>query len=147
MRKYISICVFLACALIASGAQRNIDQMKAEADRAEGGHQAKLCAEVAQQLVAIADQQFTEGNVAEAQKVVQDILTYAGKARDASVKSRSRMKETEISLRTTQRKLEALKRTLSAEDRPPLDEVEKKLEQFRQDILNEMFAPPKKKGS
>ncbi len=121
--------------------------MKAEADRAEGGHQAKLCAEVAQQLVAFADQQFTEGNVAEAQKVVQDILTYAGKARDASIKSLSRMKETEISLRTTQRKLEAVKRTLSAEDRPPLDEVEKKLEQFRQDILNEMFAPPRKKGS
>ncbi len=26
----------------------------------------------------------------------------------------------------------------------PLNEVEKKLEQFRQDILDEMFAPPKK---
>ena len=121
--------------------------MKAEADRAEGSHQAKLCAELAQQLVPIADHQFTEGNVAEAQKTVQEILTYANKARDAAITSRGRMKETEISLRTTQRKLEALKRTLSAEDRPPLDEVEKKLEQFRQDILNEMFAPPKKKGS
>ncbi len=121
--------------------------MKAEADRAEGGHQAKLCAEVAQQLVPIADQQFTEGNVGEAQKIVQEILSYANKARDAAVKSHSRMKETEISLRATQRKLEAVKRTISAEDRPPLDEVEKKLEQYRQDILNEMFAPPRKKGS
>lgn len=147
MPKLVAICVFLACALTAGTAQRSIDQMKAEADRAEGGHQAKLCAEVAQQLVPIADQQFTEGNVVAAQKIVQEILSYAGKARDASIKSRSRMKETEISLRTTQRRLEAVKRTLSVEDRPPLDDVEKKLEQFRQDILNEMFAPPKKKGS
>jgi hypothetical protein len=31
------------------------------------------------------------------------------------------------------------------DDRPPLEQVEKKIEQFRQDVLNEMFAPPKKK--
>jgi hypothetical protein len=146
MPKLLATCVLLTCVLTAT-VQRSIDQMKAEADRAEGGHQAKLCADLAQLLVPIADQQFTEGNVLEAQKTVQEILNYATKARDASVKSRSRMKETEITLRTTQRKLEALKRTLAADDRPPLDAVEKKLEQFRQDILNEMFAPPKKKGS
>ena len=147
MRTLVGTCVLLTCALAIYAAQKNIDQMKAEADRAEGGHQAKLCAELAQLLVPIADQQFTEGNVAEAQKTVQEILNYATKARDASINSRSKMKETEITLRTAQRKLEALKRTLAADDRPPLDAVEKKLEQFRQDILNEMFAPPKKKGS
>ena len=147
MRKLVATCVLLSCALVAGAVQKNIDQMKAEADKAEGGHQAKLCADLAQLLVPIADQQFTEGKVVEAQKTVQEILNYATKARDASIKSRSKMKETEITLRTTQRKLDALKRTLAADDRPPLDAVEKKLEQFRQDILNEMFAPPKKKGS
>ncbi|HEV3037584.1 MAG TPA: hypothetical protein VHA33_07355 [Candidatus Angelobacter sp.] len=147
MRKLVAICVLLVGALAAGAAQKNIDQMKAEADKAEGGHQAKLCADLAQLLVPIADQQFTEGNVVEAQKTVQEILNYATKARDASIKSRSKMKETEITLRTTQRKLEALKRTLAADDRPPLDAIEKKLEQLRQDLLNEMFAPPKKKGS
>ena len=147
MRTLVGTCVLLTCALAIYAAQKNIDQMKAEADRAEGGHQAKLCAELAQLLVPIADQQFTEGNVVEAQKTVQEILNYATKARDASINSRSKMKETEITLRTAQRKLEALRRTLAADDRPPLDAVEKKLEQFRQDILNEMFAPPKKKGS
>jgi hypothetical protein len=151
MQKLVATCVLLMWVFgitpQAGAAQKNIDQMKAEADRAEGGHQAKLCAELAQQLVPIADQQFTEGNVVEAQKTVQEILNYATKARDASVKSHGKMKETEIILRTTQRKLEALKRTLAVDDRPPLDAVEKKLEQYRQDILDEMFAPPKKKGS
>jgi hypothetical protein len=147
MKKLVAICVLLTCALAAYAAQKSIDQMKAEADKAEGGHQAKLCAELAQLLVPVADQQFTEGDVVGAQKTVQEILSYATKARDASIKSRSKMKETEITLRSTQRKLEGLRRTLAADDRPPLDAVEKKLEQFRQDILNEMFAPPKKKGS
>jgi hypothetical protein len=147
MLKPLAICVFLLLAAVTFAAQRSIDQMKAEAEKAEGGHQAKLCAELAEQLVSIANQQFTEGNVEQAQNTVQDILKYASKARDASINSRGKMKETEIILRTTQRKLEAVKRTLAADDRPPLDDVEKKLEQFRQDILNEMFAPPRKKGS
>ena len=117
MQKLVATCVLLTCALAAYAAQKSIDQMKAEAEKAEGGHQAKLCAELAQLLVPIADQQFTEGNVVEAQKTVQEILSYATKARDVSIKSRNKMKETEIGLRTTQRKLEALKRTLAADDR------------------------------
>jgi hypothetical protein len=53
------------------------------------------------------------------------------------------MKEAEIILRNTQRLLENLKRTLAAEDRPALDDAEKKLAQFRQEILDAMFAPKK----
>ena len=147
MRKVVAICILLTLAVAAAGAQRSIDQMKAEADKAEGGHQARLCAEVARQLVPIADQQFTEAHVEQAQTTVQEILKYASKARDASINSHGKMKETEIILRETQRKLQELRRTLSVDDRPALEEVEKKLEQFRQDILNEMFAPPRKKGN
>ena len=51
----------------------------------------------------------------------------------------------EIHLRETQRHLDNVRRTLAAEDRPPLEAVEKKLADFRQDLLNEMFAPKKKK--
>src|SRR5437588_5244619 len=104
MQKLVAACVLLMWVVAgitqqAGAVQKNIDQMKAEADRAEGGHQAKLYAELAQQLVPIADQQFTQGNVVEAQKTVQEILNYSTRARDASVKSRGKMKETEIILR------------------------------------------------
>ena len=58
--------------------------------------------------------------------------------------SHGKMKETEIILRETQRRVEAVKRTLAAEDRPPLDQVEKKIEQYRQDLLDEMFGSKKK---
>jgi hypothetical protein len=41
--------------------------------------------------------------------------------------------------------LENVRRTLAAVDRPPLEAVEKKLADYRQDLLNEMFAPKKRK--
>ncbi|HEY6249588.1 MAG TPA: hypothetical protein VI685_06480 [Candidatus Angelobacter sp.] len=127
-------------------AQRSIDGLKEEADKAEGGHQARLCSELAQTLVGVADQQFTDGNPDQGQATVQDILKYAQKARDAAIKSHDNLKQTEIRLRETQRRLNSLKRTLALEDRPPLDNVEKKIEQFRQDLLDTMFGS-KKKGT
>lgn len=78
---------------------------------------------------------------------MQDILKYAEKARDAAVSSHDNLKQTEIHLRQTQRNLEDMKRTLSVEDRPPIDAVEKKIEQFRQDLLDAMFPPKKKEKS
>lgn len=135
----------LALLPISYGWQKNIDSLKQEVDRAQGGHQAKLASELAENLVGVADQQFTEGSNQQAQGTVQDVLKYAQIARDAAVKSRDNLKQTEIRLRTTQRRLEALKRTLTVEDRPPLDAVEKKIEDFRQDLLDAMFSPKKKK--
>ena len=131
-------------ALLLLASQKNLEDLKVEADHAQGGHQAKLASEVADYLVGVADQQFTAGSNQDAQATVQDILKYAQMARDAAVKSHNHLKETEIKLRETQRRLEALKRTLSVEDRPPLDAVEKKIDQLRQDLLDAMFPPGKR---
>ena len=145
MHKTITIIVLLVLSTLLA-AQRSIDGLKEEADRATGGHQAKLCSDLAQTLVGVADQQFTDGNPDQGQATVQDILKYAQKARDAAVKSHDQLKQTEIRLRETQRRLDSLKRTLSVDDRPPVDAVEKKIEQLRQDLLDAMF-PPRKKGN
>lgn len=146
MHKLTLIFVLLLLASLPLCAQRSIDGLKEEADKAAGGHQAKLCSELAHMLVGVADQQFNDGNPDQGQATVQDILKYAQKARDAAVKSHDNLKQTEIRLRETQRGLEDLKRTLSVDDRPPLDNVEKKIEQFRQDLLDAMFGS-KKKGT
>ncbi|HEY6351716.1 MAG TPA: hypothetical protein VI636_20130 [Candidatus Angelobacter sp.] len=144
MQKLASILVLLAVSALPLAAQRSIDGLKEEADKAEAGHQARLCSELAELLVGVADQQFTNGNPDQGQASVQDILKYAQKARDAAIKSHDKLKETEIRLRETQRRLESLKRSLALEDRPPLDDVEKKIEQFRQDLLDTMFGSKKK---
>jgi hypothetical protein len=120
-----------------------VDQLRAEAEKASGGHQALLYAELAERLVDQADQQFTQGESVKAQATIQEILSAATKARDGGVSSRRKLKETEIHLRLTQRHLEDVRRTLSIDDRPEVEAVEKKLSDFRQDLLNAMFSPRK----
>jgi len=142
--KIAFICMLLLLAVLPLAAQKTVEALKAEAERASGGHQAVLYAQLAQQLVDLADHQFTDALPEQGQSTVQDVLKYATLARDISVKTRGKMKETEIHLRQAERRLEAVRRTLSVDDRPPLEQVEKQLERLRNDLLDAMFAPPKK---
>jgi hypothetical protein len=144
MRPLASILVVLTLAAALHGKdQKSVDQLRAEAEKASGGHQALLYAELAERLVDQADQQFTQGESVKAQATIQEILSAATKARDGGVSSRRKLKETEIHLRLTQRHLEDVRRTLSVDDRPEVEAVEKKLSDFRQDLLNAMFSPRK----
>ena len=136
--------ILLLLALAALGEDKTLDQLKAEAERADSGQQAKLCAEIAERLVAEADKQFTGGQSVKGQAVVQELLLYATRAHDLAISTRKKMKETEIHLRRSRHALENMRRTLAAEDRPPVEAVEKKMEQFGEEILESMFAPPKK---
>ena len=95
-------------------------------------------------LVAVADKEFTDGESVKGHQTVQEILNYATQAHDLAINNRKKMKDTEIHLRRCRHALENVRRTLAAEDRPAAEAVEKKLEQFGQDILEAMFAPPKK---
>jgi hypothetical protein len=138
--------VLLSFIVVASAAgQKTLEQLKSAAENAKGGQQAKLYAELAAQLVNVADQQFNQGDSTAGQATVRDILQDATKAHDGAISTRDNRKEVEILLRQTQRSLENLKRTLAADDRPQLDEVENKLAQFRQDLLDSMFSPNHKK--
>lgn len=143
MRKRASILLLLFFAMAARGEDKNVDQLKAEAERA-GPDQAKACAEVAERLVSVADKLFNDGESVKAQATVQEIQQYGQRARDLAIQNRKKMKETEIHLRRSRRALEDMRRTLAAEDRLPVQAVEKKLEQFGEEILEAMFAPPRK---
>jgi plasmid stabilization system protein ParE len=139
-------CLFFLAVVssLTASAQNSLDKLKTDAEKAHGGQQAKLYAQIAEKLVDVADQQFTAGKSVEGLATVQDVLQYATKAHDIALNAHDDRKQVEIVMRQTQRHLEAVKRTLAAEDRPELDQVEKKLEQFRQDLLDSMFAPKKK---
>src|SRR5215472_14499983 len=106
--------ILLSFILAASAAgQRTLEQLKAAAENAKGGQQAKLYAELAEQLVDVADHQFNQGDSVGGQATVQEILQDAIKARDGAISTRDNRKEVEILLRQTQRHLENLKRTLA----------------------------------
>ena len=145
MRRTFSIVILLLLGLIAAAEEKTVDQLKAEAEHAEPGQQGRLYAEIAEKLVAVADKQFTDAESVKGHATVQEILQYATKAHDLVIESRKKMKETEKSLRECHRRLENMKRTLAAEDRPRVEAVEKQLEKLTEEVLESMFAPPQKK--
>ena len=129
----------------AAANQKEIDRIKAEMAKASPAHQAKLYAELGERLVDVADQQFNRSESVAGLATIQEVDQDSVKARDLSVSTKSNRKEIEMIFRKTQRRLEALKHTLAAEDRPAVDAVEKKLADMRQELLDSMFAPNKPK--
>jgi stress-induced morphogen len=145
MSKLFPILVLLSLTLAANAEQKTVDQLKAEAEHAEPGQQGRLYAEIAEKMVTVADKQFTDAESVKGHATVQEILQYATKAHDLAIDTRKKMKETEKSLRECHRRLENMKRTLAAVDRPRVEAVEKQLEKLTEDVLESMFARPGKK--
>jgi stress-induced morphogen len=145
MPKLFSILILLSLTFAANAEQKTVDQLKAEAEHADPGQQGRLYAEIAESLVSVADKQFTDGESVKGHATVQEILQYATKAHDLAIQTRKKMKEAEKSLRECHRRLENMKRTLAAEDRPRVEAVEKELERLTEEVLESMFAPPDKK--
>ena len=145
MPKLFSIMIILSLAIAARAEQKTADQLKAEAEHAAPDQQGRLYAEIADALVPVADKQFTDGESVKGHATVQEILQYATKSHDLAIQTRKKMKETEKSLRQCKRRLENMRRTLAAEDRPKVEAVEKQLEKLTEEVLESMFAPPAKK--
>jgi len=144
MKQLATIVIFFLLAGGASAEQKDVNKLRAQAAKAQGAEQGMLYAELAEELVNVANQQFTDGDSTKAMATLQEILQCAVEAHDLVLKAQNNRKEVEIHLRRAQRHLEDVKHTLASDDRPPLEAVEKKLADLRQDLLNAMFAPPKK---
>ena len=144
MRRIFFIVILVLLGLTAAAEEKTVEQLKAEAEHAEPGQQGRLYAEIADKLVAVADKQFTDAESVKGHATVQEILQYAIKAHDLAIETRKKMKETEKSLRECRRRLENMRHTLAAEDRPSIEAVEKQLEKLTEEVLESMFAPPKK---
>ena len=138
------IMMMLSLALTVNAEQKTIDQLKTEAEHAAPDQQGRLYADIADSLVPVADKQFTDGESVKGHATVQEVLQYATKAHDLAIQTRKKMKETEKSLRQCRRRLENMRRTLAAEDRPQVEAVEKQLEKLTEEVLESMFAAPKK---
>ena len=144
MRSTVPLTILLLLALAAGAEEKTVEQLKTEAEHAEAGQQGRLYAEIAEKLVAVADKQFTDAESVKGHATVQEILQYATKAHNVAIETRKKMKETEKALRECHRRLENMRRTLAAEDRPAIQNVEKQLEKLTEEVLESMFAPPKK---
>lgn len=132
----------LACLALVG---ETLEELKAEAAAASGGKQALLYTRVAREEVELANQHFTDGKVAEGHAAVRDAVAYAEKARDAARNSRKKLKQTEMAIGKTARRLNDIGKTLAIDDRPAVEQAVKELQQIQDQLLEAMFGPAKRK--
>jgi hypothetical protein len=140
MKQLIAILVLaLMPAVLHAGNQETIEELKARANAADGKKHVELCVDVAKRQLKAADAAYTAGNNEQARAALADVVQYGLKAAGAAVATRKRMKHTEIDLRRIDQRLDAIRKSLDTDERPPVAEAYQKLEAARSELLNAMF--------
>ena len=120
-------------------AAAKIDQLK---QKIEHDSEREVCynsAELVHDLVEQFNNQMNAGELQPAQQTLNDIGTYTEKARDAAKKSHHKLKQAELTLHKSARRLADIAQALSVEDRDAIDKVVKKIEAADDDILSQVF--------
>ncbi len=143
--------VFLVCALAAGQQQSPAPPVpdafatrRATAEAAHEGHRAKLFVELAHDEMEAADKAFTNGNADLGQALAANAGNDAEEGGKAALDSGKRLKDTEIELRKLQFRTRDISRSLSFDDRPPVNKIVDRIEAMREAILTRMFGPRKK---
>ena len=144
-RRLLIAAVFLLAAGVALAAKGlSLQELKAKADAAPLDDRPQLYVEIAQLQVTSAVEGYKAGKAEQAQASVDDVVLYAGKARDAAIQSGKKLKNTEISVRKMAAKLRDLKHTLSFDDQAPVQAAADQLESMRSELLSHMFSKGKR---
>jgi hypothetical protein len=131
--------------LCAAAKDETVAELKSRLENAHPDERPELCIRIAQQQLRNADTLYRDGNVAQADVAVEDIVTYSEKARDAATQTKKHLKNVEIDVRKMAEKLRDIKRTLVFDDQAPVEQAIRRLEDIRTALLKEMFAKDKKK--
>jgi hypothetical protein len=140
--KVLTILMFaLSAALFCFARQEDtLPQLMARADAASSGQQADLCMEVAEREVKSVIEAYKANKTDEVRDSLQQIVKYADKGHSAAIQSGKRLKHTEIKLRQVALRLRDLKFNVDADDQPLVQATVDKLEDFRTEILKNMFG-------
>ena len=133
----------LAAALPVFADDESFQELLAKA-QAPGDRQAELYAKLARRQVEIANEHFTKGEVAQGHAAVKEVVNFAGKALESAKQARKRLKQTEITLRKTSRRLTDVSKTLAFEDRPAVNEAVEEVDEIRNQVLELLFGPTRK---
>jgi len=142
-RKLVIPVALFSLMLSALAAARDDEPIEKLIERANsaGDHKAELYAKVARREVEIANDEFVKGELQQAYAAVKAVGDYSDKALQAAHQYRKKLKETELTLRATSRRLNDVGQTLAFEDRPLVKQVVEHVEDIRTDLLHLMFAP------
>ncbi len=142
MRTYVSraVLVLMLSSMLLAGAE-TAEHLKARANAAHGGDQAKLCLEYARMELEDSNALFTDGQVDKGQAAIGEVVNYASKGADAAAASGKQLKETEIKLRKLAERMHDIGESLAFEDRPLVKQAVDELEQIRSDLMVKMWGP------
>lgn len=96
-------------------------------------------AELVHDLVEQFNLQLNAGELQPAQQTLNDIVVYADKAREASAKSHHKLKQAELMMHKSARRLEEIEKATAVENRPAVDAVVKKLDALDDYLLDRVF--------
>ncbi len=140
MKKLLFIVVALLSIAAWADKRESIDALKARAEKANPKQQVQIYTEIAERQLDALDKAYNGGTVREAQAALADVVDYGVKAAQVSAQSGKRMKHTEIAMRRMSGRLEAIRKSLDVDDRPPVADAIQKLEAARTALLNRMFS-------
>lgn len=140
-------CVCLIPAALAADKPANSEQQQAShieqlKQKIERDSERDVCidsVDLVRELVEQFNNQINAGELQPAQQTLSDIGTYADRARDAAKKSRHKLKQAELTLHKSARRLADIAQALSVENRQAIDEIVKRIEAADDEILNQVF--------
>src|SRR5947209_11081968 len=96
-------------------------------------------ADLVRELVEQFNNQMNAGELQPAQTTLDEIGAYTDKAREAAKNSHHKLKQAELTLHKSARRLGDIAQALAVENRQAIDVVIKKIEAADDDILNQVF--------
>jgi hypothetical protein len=127
----------LASAIIAR--ESSVEDLKARLATATAGERPRLCLEIAERQLTSADKFYADGDTEKGQAALSDVALFCETARDNSIQSGKRLKQTEISVRLMARKLTDLKHRVTHDEQTAVQGTIDRLQKVRDDLLAAMF--------
>jgi NADH dehydrogenase/NADH:ubiquinone oxidoreductase subunit G len=136
--------LFLLSASATSTQSATVDELKARLTSARAGDRIQLCLQIAEGQLEAADKFYLTDEPEKAKAALDDVASFSEQARDHSIQSRKRQKQTEIAVRRMVRKLFDIKRAVNHEEQTPVQAAIDRLQRVRDDLLAAMFPKERK---
>src|SRR3954471_14854822 len=134
--------LLLFAAALAPAWDQSLDTLKEQARRED---HPRLYAEVVRRQVDVANGFYTSGEIEKAQSAVAEIVSFTAKVLESAppIKDPRKLKDTELTLSKASHRLEEVRRSLSLEDQPPVQDAVQSIEKARRELLSMMFDKKK----
>lgn len=139
MRSLVLIALLLAATAALAKNEESLAELKQQAESAREGKQVELLLKIAQMQLQATDAAYTAGNTDQAQQDLRDVVSYASRAAQVAIDTGKKMKQAEINVRKISARLQDIARSLSFDDRAPVNAAVDTLEKSRTDLLARMF--------